>query len=384
MLQLTHWSKLSGGDVLPWITLLPALYIGGRFIYTLPIPLALRILLFILVLLISECHVVYKLVFGNMFAPEFPHSVMVLINWLFGTVIVFTLTLLLYDAVSLLQFAINHFWPDHQRLHYGLLLFSLALAGYATYQAVKVPNVKAVHLALKNLPSAFEGYRVVQLTDLHASTLFSGKWMQKVVQRTNQLNADLILFTGDVADGSVTKRFADVAPLAQLQAKQGRYAIPGNHEYYSGYPQWMQRMQQLGFHELINAAVTVDKQGQHLVIAGVTDEAALRFEQAGPDLTQALRNIEPSTPIILLDHRPENAVENINAGVDLQLSGHTHGGMVYGLDYIVKRANKGFYSGLYPIDKGYLYVSNGTGLWNGFALRLGYPSEITLFILTSQ
>lgn len=370
--------------MLPWITFLPALFIGGRFIYQLPLPIVVRLLLFVVVLLVAECHLIYKLVFGNMFSPEFPHTMMVLINWLFGTLIVFTLSLLLGDIAGLIEFAIRHQWHDHVNIRYLLLVFSLLLSGYATYQAVKVPVVKTVEVPIKNLPSAFEGYRLVQLTDLHASTLFTGRWMKKVVARTNQLDADTIVFTGDVADGSIEKRFNDVAPLANLRSSNGRYAIPGNHEYYSGYTDWMQRMQQLGFHELINAALPLEKGGAQITLAGVTDEAALRFNQAGPDLDRALQGVDRQQPIILLDHRPENARKNITAGVDLQLSGHTHGGMVYGLDYIVKRANHGFNSGLYALDDGHLYVSNGTGLWNGFALRLGYPSEITLFILTKQ
>ncbi|WKX26939.1 metallophosphoesterase [Tatumella ptyseos] len=367
-----------------WITLLPALYIGGRFILPLPLPFILRLLFFIAVVLVAECHLVYKIVFGNRFAPEFPHGLMVAINFLFGTLIAFTLLLILCDIVSVGQFALHGTWPEHRTTHYILLVIALAIAGYATYQAVKVPRVKTVTLTIQNLPKAFDGYRVVQLTDLHASTLFTGRWMKKVVDRTNQLHADIVLFTGDVADGSIEKRYEDVAPLAELKAKQGRFAIPGNHEYYSGYLPWMERMEQLGFHELINSSVTVEKEGSKLSIAGVTDEAALRYDQAGPDLNLALTGVDRQSPIILLDHRPENARENLAQGVDLQLSGHTHGGMVYGLATIVKRANQGFSSGLYPIGQGYLYVSNGTGLWNGFALRLGYPSEITLFILKSD
>lgn len=367
-----------------WITLLPALYIGGRFILPLPLPLILRLLFFIAVVLVAECHLVYKFVFGNRFAPEFPHGVMVAINFLFGSLIAFTLLLILCDIVSAVQFALRGAWPTHQTTRYILLCISLVTAGYATYQAVKVPRVKTVTLTLQNLPKAFEGYRVVQLTDLHASTLFTGRWMKKVVDRTNQLQADVVLFTGDVADGSIEKRFNDVAPLAALEAKQGCFAIPGNHEYYSGYPEWMQRMQQLGFHELINRSVTIEKEGRRLYIAGVTDEAALRYGQAGPNLEQALAGVDRQSPIILLDHRPENARQNLAAGVALQLSGHTHGGMVYGLATLVKRANQGFSSGLYTLNNRHLYVSNGTGLWNGFALRLGYPSEITLFILKSD
>lgn len=364
-----------------WLTLLSALYIGGRFILLLPFPFALRLVLFVLVMMVAECHTLYKWLFASQFAPEFPHSMMVIINWLFGSLLFFTLCLLTCDLLAVTHYALQRQWQDYLTLRSLLFTVSLLIFGYATWQAIKLPEVKTVKLKIANLPAAFAGYRLVQLTDLHASTLFHQAWMQKVVERTNQLHADAIVFTGDIADGSVERRYADVAPLADLRATQGCYAIPGNHEYYSDFTPWMARMTQLGFKNLINQSVALSRAGQQIILAGVTDQVALRFQQAGPDLDLALAGVDRQQTIILLDHRPENARDNLAAGVDLQLSGHTHGGMLYGLDQLVKRANHGFYSGLYSVNNRQLYVSNGTGIWNGFALRLGHPSEITLFIL---
>lgn len=370
--------------MLPWVMLIPTFYVGARFILTLPIPPLFKALLVILILTVAECHLIYKSIFGVMFAPEFPHWLMVAINWLFGSLLIFTASLLIRDLLTLIQWGVTKIWVTHLGSAYLLLTFSLILGAYGAWQAIKVPQIKTVKIEINHLPVAFEGYRLVQLTDLHASTLFNQSWVQQVVDKTNQLKADTILITGDVADGSVENRRTDVAPLAQLRAPDGVYAIPGNHEYYSDFSAWMQHIGSLGIKELINQSVTIDKHAAKLTITGVTDEAALGFNQAGPDLEQALKGVERSQPIILMDHRPGNAVKNLQSGVDLQLSGHTHGGMIYGLDLLVKRANHGFYSGLYPIAGKALYVSNGTGLWNGFAQRIGYPSEITLLILTGK
>ncbi|MBS0856745.1 metallophosphoesterase [Tatumella sp. JGM100] len=358
-----------------------ALVIGWRFILHLPFPTALRVILFIAVLLVAECHLIYRLLFGNIFSPEFPQPMMVAINALFGAEILFTLLLLIQALIGGIARLAGHPLTGQMPVSHGLLIISLLVAGYAAWQAVKVPAVKNVTVNIAHLPPAFEGYRLVQLTDLHASSLLRAGWMAQVVQRTNALQPDLITMTGDIADGTVENRRADVAPLKQLHARDGVLAIPGNHEYYVNFSAWMKETAALGMQELLNQSVRIYRGNQSIVVAGVTDEAALRFSQPGPALSEALQGVSAGDTLILLDHRPVNARQNAAAGADLQLSGHTHGGMVPGLDLLVKRANHGFYSGEYRLGRMLLYVSNGTGLWNGFALRLGHPSEITLFTL---
>ncbi|WP_294911191.1 metallophosphoesterase [Tatumella sp. UBA2305] len=367
--------------MLSFITPIMALVIGWRFILHLPLPATLRVLIFVFVLLIAECHLIYRRLFGNMFSPEFPQPVMVAINALFGAEILFTLLLAIQALCSLVAWLAGHPLLRTQQINGVLLLISLVVAGYAAWQAVKVPAVKKVTVKIAHLPAAFEGYRLVQLTDLHASSLLRSRWMTQVVQRTNALNADLITMTGDIADGTVENRRQDVAPLKALRAKDGVLAIPGNHEYYVDFDGWMKEVASLGMQELQNQSVRIFRGSDSIVVAGVTDEAALRFSKPGPSLDEALQGVTAEDTVILMDHRPVNARQNAEAGVDLQLSGHTHGGMVPGLDLLVKRANHGFYSGEYRLGRMLLYVSNGSGLWNGFALRLGHPSEITLFTL---
>lgn len=143
----------------------------------------------------------------------------------------------------------------------------------------------------------------------------------------------------------------------------------------------MQAFSTLDIPFLLNSHIRLSRGGDSLILAGVTDKAALRVGEAGPDIEKALAGVGSDEPVILLDHRPEQAERNAAHGVMLQLSDHTHGGMIRGLDQAIKPANGGFISGYYPLGNMALYVSNGAGLWNGFPIRLGRSSEITQLIL---
>ena len=143
----------------------------------------------------------------------------------------------------------------------------------------------------------------------------------------------------------------------------------------------MERYQDLGMTRLSNSHARITRGSSNLVLAGITDSASQRFGLPRPDLKNALAGAPSEAPIILLDHQPKGAPQAAQAGVDLQLSGHTHGGMVKGLDRIVARFNNGFVSGFYKVGGMQLYVNNGTALWNGFALRIGVPSELTVITL---
>ena len=249
------------------------------------------------------------------------------------------------------------------------------------WQSIRVPDIKSIEITLAHLPQEMDGLRIVQLTDLHASRLLQAPWMQAVVDKTNALQPDLILITGDLVDGSPQARANDVQPLQQLRARYGVFAIAGNHEYYVDYVRWLPVFEQLGLQMLLNRHVLVTHNGGQLVVAGITDKAAAPLRLPLPDVATALRDAPEHAPVILLSHRPIGAVANARQGVDLQLSGHTHGGQILGPHLIAKWANEGFVSGLYAVAGMQLYVSNGTGLWNGFPVRLGRPSEITEIVL---
>ncbi|SQJ24205.1 Uncharacterized metallophosphoesterase Cj0846 [Serratia rubidaea] len=336
-------------------------------------------------LVASEFHLLTKLFTGNMFSPEIPKPLLLLTTWLFGMTVFMAALLVLGDI-----FWIVHRLVSGRRLkwHTAFWFILPAVAAILTTQALKngtaVPAVKEIDVTLKGLPPRFEGYRIVQLTDLHASRLLPRIWIQDVVTCTRKLNADMIVITGDMIDGWPDARFSDIEPLGQLQAQDGVFFVTGNHEYYFGAETWIRTFEKLGLHFLNNAGYRVSRDGNSLYLAGVTDGVAPSYDLPGPDLRRALKGSHPGETVILLDHRPENAFQAAELGVSLQLSGHTHGGMIAGLDRLAALANNGFVSGLYEKGSMALYVSNGSGIWNGFPFRLGKPAEITLVTLHGE
>lgn len=358
------------------------LFVVLRFLLPLPLHPALLVGVALVLLVGSQHHYLTRYLTGSPFSPETPRPLGIMANMLFGTLLllftfqsgldVLTVVLSLLKGACLTP-------PVEARYAIGASAFGLAVFGVS--QAIRVPPVKEIEIAIPNLPSAFDGYRMIQLTDLHLSRLFPARWAKEVVSRANAQNADAIVITGDLMDGSLEARKEDVEPLGGLQARDGVFVITGNHEYYFGHEGWMRRYQELGMTRLSNSHVLLNRGAASLVLAGLTDSASLRFGLPRPDVRQALDGAPLGAPVILLDHQPKGAPKAAQAGVALQLSGHTHGGMIRGMDRIVARFNNGFASGLYNVDGMKLYVNNGTALWNGFALRIGVPSELTVITL---
>lgn len=366
-------------------TLIPALYVLFRFIRPLPAPLSAKIAIAGVMVVASEFHLITKLFSGNMFSPEIPKPLLLLTTGLFGMTVFMAVLLVLRDLFWILHRLVS---GRRMKWHTACWFFLPVLAAMLTTQALKngtvVPEVKKIDVMLRGLPPRFEGYRIVQLTDLHASRLLPRSWIQDVVSRTRELDADMIVVTGDMIDGWPEARFSDIEPLGQLRAEDGVFAVTGNHEYYFGAENWILAFEKLGLHFLNNAGYRVSRYGDSLYLSGVTDAVAPTYGLPGPDLPTALKSSRPGETVILLDHRPENAVQAAESGVSLQLSGHTHGGMIAGLDRLVAPANNGFVSGLYEVGALKLYVSNGSGIWNGFPFRLGKPAEITLITLHGE
>lgn len=362
-------------------TLTPALYVSLFFIRRLTLSFACKIGFVTLIILACEFHLVSRLAYGNMFSPEWSRPLMIVQGWLFVSAVLFACLLLLRDVAALLARLLFRCQIPFLLSVMPLLILALGVSAFGVMQAIRVPTVRTVTIAIPNLPSAFDGIRIVQLADLHSSRLHPREWVEQVVNKANALQPDLMVLTGDMFDGHVSQRYADVKPLRELRARYGIYAITGNHEYYFDYRSWLCAWESLNIPFLLNTHVRIEKDGQSLVLAGVTDEAAIKEGEMGPDIARALEGSKASDTIILLDHRPGNARVNSHYGVSLQLSGHTHGGMIRGLDIAIKPANDGFISGLYRVGEMNLYVSNGAGLWNGFPVRLGRPAEITHIVL---
>lgn len=361
---------------------MPCLYVIVRYIWPMPWALSARIAVGLLVLLASQYHLYSRLSSGSVFSPEFPRAVVMLFNWAFGAILLVAVLQIVIDLGMLLTMLVRQRWLTvAPGLRYAIGGTALVLAAIGVQQAVRVPPIKDIDIAVRNLPPQFEGYRILQLTDMHISRLFDEPWTREVVRRSNELGVDLMVVTGDLIDGSVANRTLDIAALRDLHAPDGVYVIPGNHEYFFENAAWMTHFVSLGMIPLANSHTMIERNGARFTLAGVTDVTAPRTGFPAPDLEKALEGAPKDAPIILLDHQPRNARFSASQGVAVQLSGHTHGGMIRVLDQVIANANEGFVSGFYNVDGMQLYVNNGTALWPGFALRLGRPSELTRITL---
>jgi predicted MPP superfamily phosphohydrolase len=358
------------------------LLILTRFIWPLQLPLSIKILVAALALVALQFHRWSKLSSGSVFSPEFPRPVVVLFNWAFGAIVLLALLQLALDVGLLVGLLIHGgivSAPDGVR--YGLAAVATVAAAVGVHQAMRIPPLKDIEVGIHGLPRQFDGYTILQLTDLHISRLFPASWARAVVERSNKLGVDLIAITGDLIDGTLDARRADIEPLRDLKATDGVYVISGNHEYIFGYSTWMAHFAELGLLSLENRYIVLDRGGSKLVLAGITDRASRHTRHLVRDLAAVLEGAPKGAPVILLDHQPSDARNAAKLGVALQLSGHTHGGLILGIDRLAARANAGYVSGRYDVDGMTLYVNNGTGLWPGFALRLGRPSELTRITL---
>ena len=262
---------------------------------------------------------------------------------------------------------------------FGLAALSLvgALSLYALWNGMRPAYVRSFDVTLKKLPPSLDGLRLIQITDLHVGPMLGGAWLRRVVDQVNALEADIIAVTGDLVDGAVSELSAHVAPLGDLKAKHGAYFVTGNHEYYSGVDAWCEHIQSLDVRVLRNERVTLSVDGHALDIAGVDDWSSAHFPGKGHDLGAALEGRDNEKPLILLAHQPLAMHEAMEKGVDLQLSGHTHGGQIWPFSYLVRLQQpvvEGFFT--YLDGDFQLYVSPGTGYW-GPPMRLGTRAEIT-------
>jgi uncharacterized protein len=265
----------------------------------------------------------------------------------------------------------------------GVVTVSGVLTGYGYANATQIPEVKTVEIPVTGLPEDLDGFRIVQLTDIHASPTIKRPFIEAVVEQANLLQPDMVALTGDLVDGSVTRLRYDVAPLAGLKAANGCFFVTGNHEYYSGVDSWVHHVRSLGFQVLLNQHHLISRKGARILVAGVTDYRGGRFdEKHHSDPLKAMKNAPDSDYKILLAHQPKSIFQASNAGFDLQISGHTHGGQFFPWNLFVGMTQP-YVVGLDQYKGTHIYVSRGTGYW-GPPLRLGSPSEITLIKLVKK
>lgn len=238
------------------------------------------------------------------------------------------------------------------------------------------PRVVDVEVPLRDLPPALNGFTIAQISDVHMGATIKRPFLRGIVEIVNSLDVDLVAITGDLVDGSVEQLAAQVEPLSRLRARLGTYFVTGNHEYYSGAPAWIAELRRLGLHVLLNEHVVLKSCGASLLLAGVTDYSAHNFDPAQrSDPQAALAGASPGLrPRVLLAHQPRTAAAAADAGFDLQLSGHTHGGQFWPWNFFV-RLQQPFTAGLNRLGDLWVYTSRGSGYW-GPPKRLGVPSEI--------
>lgn len=274
------------------------------------------------------------------------------------------------------------------RMNHGIAVASVLLATLGVFNGLKPPQVHERELVLRTLPPELDGLRVAVLADIHASPV-KGAWRtRRIVDDVLAAKPDLIVLPGDMVDGQVESNAGNVAALAGLHAPHGVWLAPGNHEYYSNYMAWMAHFRQMGLGVLENQTATLDINGRMLAVSGVGDPA---FHRQGdlasggiaPDIPVVVRQAAGSDFHILLAHQPRLARAAAATGaIDLQLSGHTHGGHILGMDrWLVAPANDGYVRGDYRVGGMTLFVSAGAGQWDGFTARLGVPSSIDVLVL---
>lgn len=266
------------------------------------------------------------------------------------------------------------------RIHLTVLILAFTVTCLGVQNGCAMPEVRKIDVPVAGLPDAADGFRIALLADFHADRMSRPKRLRYVVDTVNSLEPDAVVMVGDFADGLPSGVPGErLKVLSELKSRSGSFGVTGNHEYYSDGAAWLEYLPTLGIRMLNNEHEVLPC---GIAFAGVTDPAAKRRKLPEPDLDAALSGIPEGVPVILLAHQPKIAKDSAEKGVALQLSGHTHGGMLPVLKQLVALFNGGFVSGPYRVGNMFLYVSNGTGIWSGFSLRIFTPSEITLIRLT--
>jgi len=268
----------------------------------------------------------------------------------------------------------------------GAVLAVGGASAFAVRSALAEPEIHEVPLQLERLPRALSGLSIAQISDLHVGPTIGEDEVRRVVAATNRLKPDVIAITGDLVDGTVPGLGRAVSHLGALEARYGVYFVTGNHEYYSGVQPWMAFLERLGIHVLHNRRVAVGDPGASFDLAGIDDWRSTGLAPGhGPDLPKALAGRDPDRSLVLLAHQPKGVGEAVRAGVELQLSGHTHGGQIFPFNLVTALAYpylRGLYRHVEGDRSGYVFVSRGTGYW-GPPMRLGNAPEIARLTLAS-
>jgi predicted MPP superfamily phosphohydrolase len=266
----------------------------------------------------------------------------------------------------------------------AVVVVVVALLAWGYVEAMRVPRTRLVDVTIPRLGRGMDGLRVAVITDTHYGPIDRAKWSAAVVDRVNELDADVVCHVGDIADGTAELREEQARPLESVRAGLARVYVTGNHEYIGEAQGWLDYIEGIGWDALHNRHIRIERGGDELVIAGIDDRTALSsgVDGHGSDLEAALAGADSELPVLLLAHQPKQVAQAVTHGVDLQISGHTHGGQIWPFNFLV-RLDQPVVRGLSSHGaRTQLYTSRGTGFW-GPPFRVFAPSEITLLTLRS-
>ena len=273
----------------------------------------------------------------------------------------------------------------------GLAMLCLALVllviGYI--EAYREPKLERVTITIPNLPPELDGFRIAQLSDVHMDGFVNSKDLARLVDRINKLDADVVAITGDLVEFRTEDIKSEILPIAELKARDGVFFVTGNHEYYVGADEWVEEIRRLGITVLFNEHRVIKRGNARLLLAGVPNvQGGLHGTQPVSakgvaailsDPAQSLRDAPDVNVKVLLAHQPASAFAARDAGFDILICGHTHGGQFFPVTLIAYLVHP-FLSGLHRMDNLQVYVNRGAGVL-GPPVRLGVPPEITLIEL---
>ena len=257
----------------------------------------------------------------------------------------------------------------------GVLLVALVTGGVALRGGLRPPVLERVSFEIARWPRELDGFRIAQISDIHIGPILDRRFAEHVVERVNALQPDLVAVTGDLVDGSVRHLAEEVAPFAGLRGRHGVFFVTGNHDHLSHAPSWVSAVKKLGMRVLRNERVRIGEDGACFDLVGVDDHHGHLIGHGAEDLDAALAGRDPETPAVLLGHDPTTSRRARREAIDLQLSGHTHGGQLWPFRYFVRLVIP-WVAGSYRDGRAQLYVSRGAGFW-GPPMRLFAPAEIT-------
>jgi len=263
----------------------------------------------------------------------------------------------------------------------GALSVAVLLCAYGTKMAFGPARVAHVQVPVRNITPELRELRIVMASDFHASVLVAGREVERWSEQIMRLKPDVILLPGDIVDRTAGDILHFAGSFHRLSAPLGVYGSTGNHEYYVGLEGALEFCRAAGIRMLMNE--TVELPGG-LVLAGIEDRTARQFGLPRPTPAEVLKDVPREKPVLFLNHTPDTreAQEAVEAGADLVLSGHTHGGQIWPFSYFSRLAHP-YHWGLYSLGKGFIFTSCGVGDW-GPRMRIGAPPEIALIRLVGE